>query len=143
MIAVDTNIYIYALDVDDPRKQAIAQDLFTRLSASQDQVVLLWQVAVELLANLRKRESQGLITTGDLESHFADFKAMFPLVLPTELVFDGYFRLKGKYLLSHWDAMLLGACIEVKVETLYSEDLSPTVLYEGVKVINPFVSQQP
>jgi predicted nucleic acid-binding protein len=45
MNAVDTNVFVYALDVDEPIKQAKAQDLFQRLARTGDSTVLPWQVA--------------------------------------------------------------------------------------------------
>jgi predicted nucleic acid-binding protein len=57
MNAVDTNVFVYALDADEPVKQAKALDLFQRLTPAGGSTILLWQVAAELLSNLRKRES--------------------------------------------------------------------------------------
>jgi predicted nucleic acid-binding protein len=34
--------------------------------------------------------------------------------------------------------MLLAACAEAGVRTLYSEDLSPGTRYNGITVVNPF-----
>lgn len=47
MNAVDTNVFVYALDVDEPTKQAQAQDLFQRLALATGSTVLPWQVAGE------------------------------------------------------------------------------------------------
>ena len=55
MIAIDTNILIYACDQADPRRQKIALDL---IADTQDGV-LLWQVACEFLAASRKLDKQG------------------------------------------------------------------------------------
>ncbi len=138
MNAVDTNVFVYALDDDEPVKQAKAQQLFHRLAAAGSSAVLPWQVAGELLSNLRKRESAGQITAGDVESHFRNFVAMFPLVVPTLHALETYFELHARFSLSHWDAMLLAACKEAGVTTLYSEDLDAGTDYDGVKVVNPF-----
>ena len=45
MNAVDTNVFVCALDVDEPIKQAKAQDLFQRLALAAGSTVLPWQVA--------------------------------------------------------------------------------------------------
>jgi predicted nucleic acid-binding protein len=50
MIAVDTNVLIYACDQSEPRRQTIALDLIAATSNG----VLLWQVACEFLAASRK-----------------------------------------------------------------------------------------
>jgi predicted nucleic acid-binding protein len=46
--------------------------------------------------------------------------------------------LTRRYSLSHWDSLLLGACIAAGVDTLYSEDMSHNGVYDSVTVINPF-----
>jgi predicted nucleic acid-binding protein len=53
MNAVDTNVYVYARDGDEPVKQAKALDLFDRLSLPPVETILLWQVAGEFLNPLR------------------------------------------------------------------------------------------
>ena len=80
MNAVDTNVFVYALDLDEPVKQAKAQDLLQQLTMASGSTVLPWQVAGELLSNLRKRESAGRITAEEVEAHFRNFVQMFPLI---------------------------------------------------------------
>jgi predicted nucleic acid-binding protein len=138
MNAVDTNVFIYALDTDEPVKQAKALDLFQRLSQTSGSTVLPWQVAGELLSNLRKRETDGRIAADELESRFRKVLAMFPLAIPGVQVFSTYFRLRSRFSLSHWDSMLLAACKEAGVTMLYSEDMDPGTDYEGLTIVNPF-----
>jgi len=138
MNAVDTNVFVYALDADEPVKQPKAQALLKRLAAEGVSTVLLWQVAGELLNNLRKRQSAGRMTASDVEAYIQDFLTMFPLAFPNANVISGYFGLLARFSLSHWDAMLLAACNEAGVTTLFSEDLDPNTDYAGLTVVNPF-----
>jgi predicted nucleic acid-binding protein len=138
MNAVDTNVFVYALDADEPVKQAKALDLFQQLTQTSGSTVLPWQVAAELLSNLRKRESAGRITGSEVESRFRKFLAMFPLAIPGVQVFTTYFHLHARFSLSHWDSMLLAACKEAGVTTLYSEDMDTGTDYDGLTVVNPF-----
>jgi predicted nucleic acid-binding protein len=138
MNAIDTNIFVYALDTDEPVKQVKAQALLQRLAPARGDTILLWQVAGELLSNLRKRETAGRITTAEVEAHFRDFLAMFPLAIPTAQVFVTYFDLRARFSLSHWDALLLAACKEAGVTTLYSEDMDSGTDYDGLTIVNPF-----
>jgi len=55
MIALDTNILIYACDKADLKRQQLALDLVSRAADG----VLLWQVACEFVAASRKLRSQG------------------------------------------------------------------------------------
>jgi predicted nucleic acid-binding protein len=139
MNAVDTNVFIYGLDDSEPAKQAKAQSLIAQLVQSSVETVLLWQVAGELLSYLRKWESAGRITGADVAAHFRDAFALFPLKTPAAKVFEIGFALHARFSLSHWDSMLLAACKEAGVTTLYSEDMDSGTDYDGLTIVNPFV----
>jgi predicted nucleic acid-binding protein len=138
MNAVDTNVYVYALDADETAKQAKALELFDQLALHRGETVLLWQVAGEFLNQLRRWESQGRLTPSEVDSAFQRARAMFTVQIPTEVVFQISFELRTHFSLSHWDSMLLAACKEAGVTTLFSEDLDPGTDYDGLRVINPF-----
>ena len=133
MIAVDTNVLIYACDQADPRRQKIALDLITNGSDG----VLLWQVACEFLSASRKLSKQGFTPT-HAWNRLAEFRDLLALVLPTD---GNLTRAKELHIArgaSLWDALILAACAETGVETLYSEDLPGFEDFEGVVVVNPF-----
>jgi predicted nucleic acid-binding protein len=138
MNAVDTNVFVYSLDVHEPAKQAKARALLAGLVAAQPGTILLWQVAGELLSVLRNWEAKGRVSRANVEANFRDLFAMFPLTLPGPQVFARYFDLYSRFSLSHWDAMLLAACKEAGVTTLYSEDMGAGTNYDGLTVVNPF-----
>lgn len=139
MNAVDTNVYVYALDADEPTKQSQAIALLDQLALHNSDTVLLWQVAGEFLQCLRKWESSGRISTADVKENFEDVAAMFPLRVPTSASLAISFELRSRYSLSHWGSMLLAACREAGVDLLYSEDMGHETTYDGVKIVNPFV----
>jgi len=138
MNAVDTNVLVDSLDTDEPVKQAKAKALLARLAGVQPPTILVWQVASELLNWLRKWEAAGRVSAADVEKHLRDFLAVFPLPVPGPPVFARYFDLFSRFSLSHWDAMLLAACKEAGVTTLYSEDMDANTDYDGFAIINPF-----
>lgn len=138
MNAVDTNVYVYALDADEPAKQAKAMELFERLLLQPADTVLVWQVAGEFLRQLRKWESQGRLASAATEAAFHRFRAMFPIRTPTEAIFQISFDLHARFSLSHWDCMLLAACKEAGVTTLFSEDMDSGTDYDGLSIVNPF-----
>ena len=47
MNAVDTNVFVYFVDRDQPSKRAKAVELLDRLVKEDVETVLLWQVAAE------------------------------------------------------------------------------------------------
>lgn len=139
MNAVDTNVLVYSLDVDETDKQPKAEELLVGLARATTPTILPWQVAGELLSWLRNWQLAGRVSKAEVEAHFRRFLGMFPLVVPNAQVFSTYFGLQARFSLSHWDAMLLAACKEAGVTTLYSEDLDAGTDYDGLAIVNPFV----
>ena len=77
MIALDTNVLIYACDRSNPERQQTASQLIERTTDG----VLLWQVACEFVAASRKLSGQGF-KAASAWSRLSEFQALFPLVLP-------------------------------------------------------------
>ena len=90
------------------------------------------------MRHLRYWQDQGQVTRDALLRYVATFRKLFPLVMPTPQKVDHALDLTGRYSLSHWDSMLLGACKEARVTTLYTEDMGAPLTYNGIQLINPF-----
>src|SRR4051812_31126062 len=99
MIAVDTNVLVYMVDNSQPLKQQIAKDLVKDLH-SKGTGVLLWQVAAELLAGLRRWQQQGKLTDPEVSGPLTRVRGILPLVLPTESVLDTAVSLASQHSLS-------------------------------------------
>src|SRR5437016_2561297 len=82
MNAVDTNIFIYSVDRNEPAKQLKAQQQLTHLRSVSEPTILLWQVLGELVQQLRRWRDQGQITDVEFLQHVQAFRHLFPLVLP-------------------------------------------------------------
>lgn len=139
MNAVDTNILIYRLDRHEPVKRAKARALLQKLVSDPTPTLLLWQVAGEFTRQLRAWQDQGLLTRATLMRYVHVFRRLFPLVMPTPQVLDRALDLSSRFSLSHWDSMLLGACSEAHVDTLYTEDMGAPTTFDSVRLVNPFI----
>ena len=117
----------------------MARRLLRRLVLKPRETVLLWQVAIEFLASLRKAESKGQLTGEQVKLSFHEVLQLCSLTFPTAKVLDRGFVLHESYSLSHWDSLLVAACQEAGVTRLYSEDMQDGADYSGVKIVNPFV----
>jgi predicted nucleic acid-binding protein len=138
MNAIDTNILGYAFDPADAVKQAKARQLINDFTARPRECVLLWQVAAEFLAFLRKAQGQGRLTAEEVMARFQEILNLFPLQVPAPRVFERGFVLYERFSLSNWDSLLVAACQEAGVTCLYSEDMQHGADYGGVKILNPF-----
>ncbi len=132
MNAVDTNILIYVNDPRDPDKQNVAANLISTLTDG----VLLWQVACEYLAASRKLEPLGY-NRAEAYQYVRDLQQVWYTVLPTWDVIDRAENLLNRFSLSHWDSMIVSACLEAGAQTLYSEDFGYSEIDE-LKIVNPF-----
>ena len=139
MNAIDTNVLLYYIDRDELVKQAQATTLLAALATSAIPTVLLSQVAVEFGAGLTRWMQSNKLTLAQRRNYFQDVSALFPFVLPQSNLVPKAFELAARHTLSYWDSLLLAACVETGIDTLYSEDLSAGVIYDGIKVVNPFV----
>lgn len=132
MNAVDTNILIYVSDPRDPSKRAIASSLVASLTDG----VLIWQVACEYLAASRKLELLGY-DRAQAYQYIRDLQQVWYTALPTWTIIDRAEDLMSRFRLSHWDSMIVAACLEANIEILYTEDFGYSDI-DGLKIINPF-----
>lgn len=132
MNAVDTNILIYVNDPRDRVKQEIAVSLIFDLVEG----ILLWQVACEYLAASRKLEPLGYDRVQAYQ-YIRDLQQVWYTALPTWTILDRAENLMNRFSLSHWDAMIVAACLEAKVQRLYTEDFGYSNI-DTLEIINPF-----
>jgi predicted nucleic acid-binding protein len=138
MIAIDTNVLVYCVDPRDPTKRQKARDLINALTGSSA-VLLPWQVLVEYVNQLRHLHRLGIISEADRDLAIRSSQVLFPVVCPAFRVMIRTLDLLRRHSLSYFDALLLGACIDAGIHTLYTEDMGAPVQYDSVQLINPFV----
>jgi predicted nucleic acid-binding protein len=139
MNAVDTNVLLYSLDTSEPVKQAKAMQIILQLAVDPQKTVLLWQVLAESVNQLKRWTSQGKFTEAEFDFQMQEWRAVFHVVFPTLGVLDHALDLAKRYSLSHWDSMILGACKDVGVTTLYTEDMGAPRIIDGIQLVNPLV----
>jgi predicted nucleic acid-binding protein len=133
MNAVDTNVIFYSHDPRDPAKQRVASSLVGSLRDG----VLLWHVICEFVASSRKLEPYGYDSRqAILRVH--EIGRAWRTVFPNWATFDGATDLMRRRSLSFWDALIVSACLQIRVNRLYSEDLDTHDGIDGLEIVNPF-----
>jgi len=135
LIAFDTNVLVYAVDRADERKRTVALNLLRE--SPPDQAILPWQVALEFGAWLDRSIRRGQIPPDSWRLLDA-YRRLFRMATPGNAALDLGLRLRRERQVQYWDAMLIGACVEAGVRTLYSEDLPSASRMEGLEIVNPF-----
>ena len=59
----------------------------------------------------------------------------------TQEIFEQAVSISQRFQLSYWDAAILAAARSLGCDAVYSEDLNPDQDYDGLRVINPFVTR--
>jgi len=136
-IFVDTNILIYAHDLDAGTKHDVAVSIIEELWENENGVIST-QVLQEFYVNVTKKipnplsysNARGIIenyTSWHIETNKAD------AVLRAS-------EIEERYLLSFWDALIIAAASRAKVSKVLTEDLNHGQFIEGMLIENPFIS---
>jgi predicted nucleic acid-binding protein len=135
---LDTNILIYAASnaAADQAKRQVARQLLTRPDIGFSAQVLQEFYAVAVT-------KQRLQMTHDEAVAVLQSLAAFPVwPISRDLVLEAT-DVKQRFGISYWDAAIITAAKQMGCQTLYSEDLNPGQVYDGVTVVNPFMVQTP
>jgi len=134
---VDTNVLIYAHDLSAGEKRIRARDLVRDLWQSGEGCLSV-QVLQEFYVNVTLKVARPLAPeeAGQIVADLAAWRLHRPGV---EDILDAI-RLQKRYQISFWDAMMVASATQMNCQTIWSEDLNPTV-YGQVTVLNPFVER--
>lgn len=136
-IFVDTNILIYAHDLDAGSKHRKAASVIESLWDDKTGV-LSTQVLQEFYVNVTKKIAKPLSRAqarGIVENYFSwciEVNEPETILRASEI--------EERYSLSFWDAMIVAAASRANVETILTEDLNNGQIIEGIQIENPFLT---
>jgi predicted nucleic acid-binding protein len=132
-VFIDTNILVYAYDVDAGTRHEAAKALVSEAWRGPLMPWISVQVLQELLAALRKggvplRQACKIVAP---HTHWR--------VVETDVaLFRSGMEDALRWQLSHWDGLILAAARRAGVKTLISEDFNTGQDYGGIRAVNPF-----
>ena len=133
---VDTNIALYAVSTypEDERKQLIAETLLTQES---DSLAISIQVLGEFYTQATRPSRPGSLSHEEAMEAIEDLRR-FHVEPLTAVTFEKAMQYRELFLLSYWDCLILAAAKLSGCDAVYSEDMSASQDYDGIRVINPF-----
>lgn len=137
-VFLDTNILVYAYDLDAGEKRRVALSLVERGWLEPGSTAISVQVLQELFVNLVRKGR----THEEAAKVVADLSA-WPVVENTVALLKVALAMKGRWQTSLWDALILAAAEDCGAAVLISEDLNHGQHYGNVQVRNPFVFPAP
>lgn len=137
-IFIDTNIFVYTLDKNEPKKRKLARDILKQIVRSH-QPVISTQVIQEfyVVASVKLKADRVLVK--NIIQGFRNMEIVNNDLGLIEQAID--ISLVSQ--LSFWDSMIVAAAEKAKCEAILTEDLSSGAIYRGVKVLDPFVEEIP
>lgn len=132
---LDTNILVYAHDKSAGRKHEQAKALIQKLWGSGTGCLSV-QVLQEFYVTVTQKVPQPL----DVESavRIIEDLAFWRIYGPDAKDVLGAIDIQRRYRISFWDAMIVWSAAQLKCDIIWSEDLNPGQVYEGVELLNPF-----
>jgi predicted nucleic acid-binding protein len=136
---LDTNVLVYAIAADDPKRSPIAQDLLRKLMLDRS-LRTSTQVLQELYVTLTRKGKFPMSPAAALR--YIDQVAAWPVAVTDFKSVRRAIELSIASMLSFWDALIVVAAESSGARTLYSEDLQAGQVLLGVRIINPFAASR-
>ena len=133
LVALDTNILVYAEGLNGRAMKTAALELLTGLP--EDSTLVPVQALGELLHVLVRKAGRSRASARQAVMSWGD---TYPLIETTPSVLAMAMDLAVDHKLSVWDAVMLSAAAEGRCRLLLSEDLQEGFTWSGVTVTNPF-----
>ena len=131
---VDTNILIYAHDLDAGKKHTIAVETLKELWADRNGIVSP-QVLQEFYVNVTRKIAKPL--TRKIARTIVDNYVAW-CVDTTAADIAMAFRIEDESRISFWDALICASALRAGANRLLSEDLNAGQSISGIRIENPF-----
>jgi len=135
---VDTNVLIYAHDIDAKAKYEAAKTILQELWNSRSGVLSM-QVLQEFYVNVTRKIRRPLSKTS-ARLVVNTYTIWCVETTPSEI--SNAFRIEDESGLGFWDALIMAAAIKSGASRVLSEDLNAGQVISGVRIENPFTKRQ-
>jgi predicted nucleic acid-binding protein len=135
-VFVDTNILIYAHDLDAGSKHDLAASIIENIWEEKTGVIST-QVIQEFYVNVTRKirnPISGSTARGIITNYFdwqVEVNGPETILVASEI--------EERHRLSFWDSLIIAAACQARVEKILTEDLNPGQIIEGLVIQNPFL----
>lgn len=136
LVFVDTDIFLYALDRADLKKQVAARPRRETLWKNR-----LGRISFQVLQEFYAKATQKWPEDRDeARAEIKDLLAWQPVTVDAAILERGW-KLQDRYQLSFWDALIVAAAKTSGCRYLLTEDLQTNQNLDGILVISPFLTE--
>ena len=133
---LDTNVFVYTFDRQEPDKQARARGLVERALGTGDGVVSS-QVVQEFL-NVALRKFERPFSEEQALRYLREVLDPLCFVFSSISLYETAVSLCRRWRFSFYDSLIVAAALESKCNVLYSEDFQDGQEIESLTIVNPF-----
>lgn len=133
---VDTNVFVYRHDDDEPAKQARAREVLEGEGAGS--LVVSTQVLQEFYVVVTRKLTRPLDARAAADA--VDELCALPVVGVDKRLVRTAIATSRRETLSLWDAMVIEAAVVAGCEEVLTEDLNDGQVISGVRVVDPFAA---
>lgn len=137
LVFVDTNVWVYAVDADEPAKQALARVVLD--PARSGRLVTSAQVLGEFYVTVTRKFERAIAV--DVADRMVERMARLPVVPIDADRVRAAIDAARTWGISYWDALILESARAAGCSRLLTEDLADGATYGGVVVENPFLDR--
>ena len=134
-VFVDTNVFIYALDQADPKKQAAAQAWRSWLWET-NRGRISFQVLQEFYVKAKKISPSALEA---IRREIRELTTWQPIAINASVIARAW-KIEDRFGISFWDSLIISAAIMADCTYLLTEDLQTGQKFDGLLVVNPFTT---
>lgn len=131
---VDSNVLIYAYDVDAKRKHTVANQLLVELWQTRTGVLSL-QVLQEFYVNVT-RKIPAPLSKSAARMAISRYVPWCVAVTAGEVLYAS--EIEERFRISFWDALIVAAALKCGADRIITEDLSQGQMIAGIRIENPF-----
>jgi predicted nucleic acid-binding protein len=133
---LDTNVFVYAFDVNSPKKSAQAEKLIR--SAIQTRGGIVSYQVVQEFFNVALRRFAKPMTSTDAAQYFSTTFRPLLSVHSSLALFGEALRIAARFRLPWYDSLIVASAIEGQCSVLYSEDFQDGQQFGNTAISNPF-----
>ncbi len=133
-VFIDTNILIYAHDVEQKQKHPIARKALTDLLRTRN-IVVSPQVLQEFYVNVTRKIAKPL-TKRVAREIVEDFSVWCTDTVAADVATA--FRIEDESKISFWDALICASALKSGAKLILSEDMNAGQEIAGIQIQNPF-----
>ena len=133
---LDTNLFVYCFDRTDHRKQQIAEKWVMR--ALKDHVGVISSQVIQEFFNVATRKFAQPMKAPECRAYLETVLSPLCEIFPSLSLYHQALTLKEETGFSFYDTLIVTAALEANCRILYSEDLHPGQIIDGLKIQNPF-----